>query len=108
MYALDDMRKIERTQGRMEEKKIRARFAARKCQTQIEFERIMQEMNTEQEHLNHPYLDQIRELRKKRSNLETQKQAINVQLNQINIQRIELEQKQKDVNRLFHDLFLRC
>ena len=61
-------------------------------------------MNSEQEHLNHPYLDRIRELRKQRSNLETQKQAINVQLNQINIERIELEQKQKDVNRLFHDL----
>jgi len=70
----------------------------------MEFDRLMSEMNTEQEHLNHPYLDRIRELQKKRGNLETQKQAINVQLNMVNIERIELEQKQKDINRLFHEL----
>lgn len=64
----------------------------------------MSEMNTEQTHLNHPYLDRERELAKQRELLETQKQAINIQLNQIKVERLELEQKRKDINRVFHDL----
>jgi hypothetical protein len=36
--------------------------------------------------------------------LETQKQAINIQLNQIKVERLELEQKRKEINRVFHDL----
>ena len=64
----------------------------------------MSEMNTEQTHLNHPYLDSERELAKQRELLETQKQAINIQLNQIKVERLELEQKRKEINRVFHDL----
>ena len=88
----------------MNEKEIRAKFEARKCETQIEFDRVMSEMNTEQTHLNHPYLDRERELAKQRELLETQKQAINIQLNQIKVERLELEQKRKEINRVFHDL----
>ena len=69
-----------------------------------EFDRLMSEMNTEQTHLNHPYLDRERELAKQRELLETQKQAINIQLNQIKVERLELEQKRKEINRVFHDL----
>ena len=88
----------------MNEKEIRAKYAARKCETQMEFDRLMSEMNTEQTHLNHPYLDRERELAKQRELLETQKQAINIQLNQIKVERLELEQKRKEINRVFHDL----
>jgi hypothetical protein len=70
----------------------------------MEFDRLMSEMNTEQTHLNHPYLDRERELAKQRELLETQKQAINIQLNQIKVERLELEQKRKEINRVFHDL----
>ena len=88
----------------MNEKEIRAKYEARKCETQIEFDRLMSEMNDEQTHLNHPYLDRERELAKQREMLETQKQAINIQLNAIKVERLELEQKRKDINRVFHDL----
>ena len=88
----------------MNEKEIRAKYEARKCETQMEFDRVMSEMNTEQTHLNHPYLDRERELAKSRELLETQKQAINIQLNQIKVERLELEQKRKEINRVFHDL----
>lgn len=37
-------------------KEIRAKYAARKCETQMEFERLMSEMNVEQTHLNAPPL----------------------------------------------------
>ena len=36
--------------------------------------------------------------------LMTQKQAINIQLNQIKIERVQIEQKRKEINRVFHDL----
>ena len=88
----------------MNEKEIRAKYEARKCENQMEFDRLMSEMNTEQTHLNHPYLDRERELAKQRELLETQKQAINIQLNQIKVERLELEQKRKEINRVFHDL----
>ena len=41
----------------MNEKEIRAKYEARKCETQMEFDRLMSEMNTEQTHLNHPHSD---------------------------------------------------
>jgi hypothetical protein len=88
----------------MNEKEIRAKYEAQVCATQMEFDRLMSEMNTEQTHLNHPYLDRERELVKHRELLETQKQAINIQLNQIKVERLELEQKRKEINRVFHDL----
>ena len=88
----------------MNEKEIRAKYQAQVCATQMEFDRLMSEMNTEQTHLNHPYLDRERELAKQREMLETQKQAINIQLNAIKVERLELEQKRKDINRVFHDL----
>ena len=88
----------------MNEKEIRAKYEARKCETQIEFDRLMSEMNDEQTHLNHPYLDRERELAKQKELLEQQKQAINIQLNAIKVERIDLDQKRKDINRIFHDL----
>ena len=76
----------------------------RKVGSQAEFDRLMTEMNAEQTHLNHPYLDRGRELAKQRELLKTQRQAINIQLQQINIECLGLEQKRKDINRVFHDL----
>ena len=88
----------------MNEKEIRAKYEARKCETQMEFDRLMSEMNTEQTHLNHPYLDRERELIKQRQLLEQQKSAINIQLDAIKVERLDIEQKRKDINRVFHDL----
>ena len=88
----------------MNEKEIRAKYEARKCETRMEFDRIMSEMNIEQNHLNHPYLDRERELAKQKELLKQQIQAINIQLNAINVERLDLEQKRKDINRVFHDL----
>ena len=88
----------------MNEKEIRAKYEARKCENQMKFDRLMSEMNTEQTHLNHPYLDRERELAKQKELLEQQKQAINIQLNAIKVERIDLDQKRKEINRVFHDL----
>lgn len=50
----------------MTEQEIRARFEARKLESQMEFDRMMNEMNTVQTHLNHPSLDRERELLKQK------------------------------------------
>ena len=88
----------------MTEQEIRAKYEARKCETQMEFDRLMSEMNTEQTHINHPYLDRERELAKRRELLEQQKQAINIQLKAIKLERLDVEQRRKDINRVFHEL----
>ena len=88
----------------MNEKEIRAKYEARKCETQMEFDRVMSEMNTEQTHLNHPYLDRDREIAQQRENIRIQMQALKTQDAALKIERMDLEQKRKDINRIFHDL----
>ena len=88
----------------MTEKEIRENYPPRKCESQIEFDRLMSDMNTAQTHLNHPHLDRLRELAKQKANIQTQIQALKVQLNSIRIERLEIEERQKVINRTFHDL----
>ena len=88
----------------MNEKEIRAKYEARKCETQMEFDRVMSEMNTEQTHLNHPYLDRDREIAQQRENIRIQMQALKTQDSALKVERLELEQKRKEINRVFHDL----
>ena len=88
----------------MNEKEIRAKYEAQVCATQMEFDRIMSEMNTEQTHLNHPYLDRDREIAQQRENIRIQMQALKTQDAALKIERMDLEQKRKDINRIFHDL----
>ena len=88
----------------MNKEEIIEKYPVHICATQMEFDRIMSEMNQEQTQYNHPYLDRERELAKQREMLMTQKSAINIQLNQIKIERVEIEQKRKEINRVFHDL----
>ena len=88
----------------MKREEIIEKYKPRKVASQVEFDLIMNEMNAEQTHMNAPYLDRERELAKQRALLEAQKKAINIQMDTIKIERLELEQKRKDINRLFHDL----
>ena len=88
----------------MEAKELREKYPPREVETQVEFDSIMEKMNIEQTHLNYPYLDRERELVRQKELLEQQKQAINIQLNAIKLERLDLEQKRKDINRVFHDL----
>lgn len=88
----------------MNEKEIRAKYPPRQLESQIEFDRVMSTMNEEQTRLNHPLLDRDRELARQRENLLIQMEAIKIQLKSIAIERLELEQKRKDTNRLFHEL----
>lgn len=88
----------------MSEKEIMEQFAPKKCENQVEFDERIHAINHQQSVENHPYLDRLRELAKKKALIETQKQALNIQLNAIKEERLDIEQKQKDMNRLFHQL----
>ena len=88
----------------MTESEARAMFTPRKCENQVEFDGIMHAINNQQTIENHPYLDRLRELNKQRTLIETQIQALKVQMNTIKVERLEIEQKQKDINRVFHQL----
>jgi hypothetical protein len=54
--------------------------------------------------MNHPVLDEERELNKKREALEIQMQSIRIQMSTLRLQRIDVEQKLKDINRVFHSI----
>lgn len=88
----------------MNEQVIREKYPPQVVETQIEFERIMSEMNTEQTRLNHPYLDRDREIAVQRENIKIQIQALKQQDSSLKMERLALEQKRKDINRVFHDL----
>lgn len=88
----------------MNEQEIRAKYQIRPLDNQIEFDRMMHELNDDQTKQNHPYLDRERELIKQRDMLMTQKKAIDIQMQQIHIERMDIEQKRKDINRVFHDI----
>ena len=88
----------------MSKEEIMAKFQPKKCGSQVEFDERIHAINHQQSVENHPYLDRLRELAKKKALIETQKQALNIQLNAIKEERLDIEQKQKDMNRLFHQL----
>lgn len=88
----------------MTEQEARERFTPVKCNSQIEFDKLMQAINNQQTIENHPYVDQLRALNKRKALIEAQKQALNVQLNAIKVERLEIEQNQKNINRVFHQL----
>ena len=79
-------------------------FAPVKGDNQVEFDGRMHAINNQQTIENRPYLDRLRELSKNVTLIESQKQALNIQLNAIRAARLEIEQKQKDINRVFYDL----
>lgn len=88
----------------MNEKEIREKYPPHVVETQIEFERIMSEMNAEQSHINHPWLDRDREIAVQRENIRVQIQALKQQDSALKMEHLALEQKRKDVNRIFYDL----
>lgn len=88
----------------MEEKEIRGKYAERTCNSQIEFDRLMSEINEEQAKCNHPFLDRENELAKESEQLKLQIEGIRIQLHAIYLERLDLEEKRKNNNRIFHDV----
>lgn len=88
----------------MIEQEIREKYPPREVESQMEFDRIMSELNAEQTHMNHPWLDRDREISLQRTNIKVQILALHQQDNALKMEQVALEQKRKDINRTFHDL----
>lgn len=88
----------------MNKEVIMQKYAPRKVANQMEFDRIMSDMNAEQTHLNHPLLDREREIAIKRETIRIQQQALRQQLSALSIEYMASEEKRKEINRVFHDL----
>ena len=88
----------------MNEKEIRDRFEGKKCETQMEFDRVMSEMNEVQWKLNSPYYDRISKYKAERCRTEAEINGLKEHLNRIGARIYELELEKKEINRLFHEL----
>ena len=88
----------------MNEAEIRVMFSPVKCGSQAEFDERMHAINNRQNIENHPYLDRIRELNDRKALIESQIFALKCQLEIIKAERLQVEQKKKDVNRVFYQL----
>lgn len=79
-------------------------FAPKKCENQVEFDERMHAINNQQSIENHPYLDRLREISKQKALISVQMDALKQQMKALRVEAIDIEQKQKDMNRLFHQL----
>ena len=79
-------------------------FAPKKCENQVEFDERMHAINNQQSIENHPYLDRLREIGKQKALISVQMDALKQQMKALRVEAIDIEQKQKDMNRLFHQL----
>ena len=99
----------------MKEKEIRARYAARKCETRQEYREWYVEIDDAQTHANHPYADKTNELHIKIKQLEARKNALRIEILAINVEQStmyaqlhELNAERKEMNRVFHELKHQC
>ena len=88
----------------MTKEEIQAKYQPRQLETQAEFDDIMQRMGQEQTNENHPYIDRLGEIAKQRALLEIQRNGINTQLKALSVERMDIEAKQREINRAYHDV----
>lgn len=76
----------------------------RQLGSQAEFDRIMNEIDTDHSHLCRPLVDQDDGLLAQMLQLETRKRAIDIEINAVKAERLEVERERRVINRMFHDL----
>ena len=88
----------------MKENEIRAKFKARKCENENEFQRIMREMNDEQTMLNHPFVDREMSIMSEKLQINAQIQELQCKIAALNLELQKVVREKKQINRLFHEL----
>ena len=88
----------------MNEKELRERFAARKAESQSEFERMMSDMNSEQSLMNAPLIDRESALQRERESIKLQINALQQRSICLNLDLMNIVQERKEINRTFHQL----
>ena len=88
----------------MTEKEKNGAFTPRKCETQIEFEEVMMQINDAQQEENTPYKEQIARFDAQRLSLESEILKIKIQLIELKQARLHVEKDLKKLNKKYHDL----
>ena len=88
----------------MNEKEIREHFAAHTVENQVEFEAWMAEINAVQASHVNPLDRHIGQINQRHANIMTQKRALNIQLDQLKQERVDVEQRRRDICAVFHEL----
>ena len=88
----------------MTEQEFRAKYQPRELETQAEFDALMQLMRQEQTNENYSYIDRLDEIAKQHKLLDIQRWTIKQQMHALSIERIEIETKQREINRAYYDI----
>ena len=83
---------------------LREKYPPRKVENQMEFERIMNEMNAVQGNMNHPFIDRDDVLMRKLGEMELQRLQLITEMQKLKAERLENDRKRREINRVFHEL----
>ena len=88
----------------MELAELQNRFAPKECETQIEFERLMSELQEENTKKVTPYRDKINAYNYDLLIADKKLHELHAQIDKIKLAKMEAEQDAKDINRIFHNI----
>ena len=88
----------------MELTELQKRFAPKECETQIEFERLMSELQEENTKKITPYNDRINAINHDLLLADKKLHELHAHMDKMRLERMEVEQDAKDINRIFHQL----
>ena len=87
------------------EKEIRGNYAPpHEVETQIEFDKVMEQINFDQRQLVQPFAEKELELLNQRTLLQQQMTAIRIQIDAIDMQKRTVVAQHKEINRVFHEI----
>lgn len=86
------------------EKEIRGNYPPHEVETQIEFDKVMEQINFDQRQLVQPFAEKELELLNQRTLLKQQMTAIRIQIDAIDMQKRTVVAQHKEINRVFHEI----
>ena len=88
----------------MSTEEIKKSYPPQEVATQIEFENYMSELNAAQTEANHPYIDKLTVLNRKKIEIDVRIKQLSMERDDLRLQTIELEAERKEINRACHEL----
>ena len=88
----------------MNEQELRTKWAPRVLESQIEFDRVMNDINNEQTLMCGPLLDRQRELNIQQMMLENQRRELGIKMDELKIEFHKIEGERKALCRAFYEI----
>lgn len=83
---------------------MRTKWAPRVLESQIEFDRVMNDINNEQTMMYGPLLDRQRELNIQQMMLENQRRELGIKMDELKIECHKIEGERKALCRAYHEI----